>query len=150
MEVEREKAVSILEKKAQLIDRLAIIEDLQERLGYIIDRARKAPGLPDEYKIPTFKIEGCASNLWMVPSYDNGLCYFKTDADAIITKGIANLLCDLYSGNTPAEILSLPPDFLADLGISQHLSQNRSAGLANIWKKIQAYCRMQLEKASAA
>jgi len=143
------KEMSILEKKHQLIDRLAIIEDVEERLGYIIDRGRKAPGLTDDFKIPAFKIEGCSSNLWMAPGYENGICHFRSDADAIITRGIAHLLCELYSGNPPEEIITLPPDFLAELGIKQHLSPNRSAGLANIWKKIKGYAEMHLASPSS-
>jgi len=101
--------------------------------------------LADEYKIDTFLIEGCLSQLWIFPEFKEGKCYFHTDSDAAITKGTAALLCELYSGETPEDVLSLEPDFLADVGITQHLSPNRRNGLTNVRKKIKAYAELCLK-----
>ncbi len=132
----------IEEKQKELVEELSIIEDPQERLAYVIDRARGEPGLSEAYKIEQFRIEGCVSNLWLVPAFDNGLCSFKADSDAVITKGIANLLTTLYSGCTPDDIMSHQPDFLAEVGITQHLSPNRRNGLSNVWAKIKTFAEL--------
>ncbi|MDX2081405.1 MAG: SufE family protein, partial [Terrimicrobiaceae bacterium] len=44
-----------------------------------------------------------------------------------------------YSGAPPEEILKLEPSFLAQAGITQHLSQNRKNGLGRVWQKIQRF-----------
>ena len=132
------------EKKKQLVEELSFITDPQERFAYIIDEARGRPGLGAEYKIEAFRIEGCQSNLWLVPRFEEGLCYFETDSDAVITKGVAGLLTELYSGSRPEEIVANPPDFLSEVGITQHLTPNRRNGLSNVWAKIRTFAELCL------
>lgn len=128
------------EKKQALIDDLSVIEDPQERFAFLIDQARNRPPLAPEHKVPEFLVEGCQSNLWLLPEYRNGRCYFSTDSDSVITKGIAGLLTDFYSGSEPSEILACGPEFLGEVGITQHLTPNRRNGLSGVWKKIQHFC----------
>ena len=136
--------VSIEDKRDQLVEELIPFEDHLERLTYVIDRAKDNPGLDEEYKIDTFLIKGCVSQLWIFPSFVDGKCHYQADSEASITKGTASLLCDLYSGESPADIISLEPDFLSDVGITQHLSPNRRNGLTGVREKIRAYAQMQL------
>lgn len=142
--------MTLVEKRDELVEDLSIIEDPQERFAYIIDNARNLPSLDDEFLVDAFRVEGCQSQLWLVPKFENGLCYFSTDSDAVITKGVAGLLTELYSGYPPEEIIAMPPDFLAEVGITQHLTPNRRNGLSNVWNKIRAFaehCLNQAEKA---
>jgi cysteine desulfuration protein SufE len=139
--------MSIKDKRDQLIEELIPFEDHLERLTYVIDRAKDNPGLEDAYKIETFLIKGCVSQLWVLPSFENGKCYFQADSEASITKGTASLLCDLYSGENPKDIVQLEPDFLSDVGITQHLSPNRRNGLTGVREKIKAYAQMQIDHA---
>ena len=136
--------VSIEDKRDQLVEELIPFEDHLERLTYVIDRAKDNPGLDEEYKIDTFLIKGCVSQLWVFPSFVEGKCHYQADSEASITKGTASLLCDLYSGESPADIISLEPDFLSDVGITQHLSPNRRNGLTGVREKIKAYAQIQL------
>tara|TARA_B110000037_G_scaffold153823_1_gene173554 strand:- start:1902 stop:2321 length:420 start_codon:yes stop_codon:yes gene_type:complete len=136
--------MSILEKRDQLVDELMPFEDHYERFAYIIDRAKSHPPLDEACKVDTFKIEGCLSQLWIFPEFKEGKCFFSTDSDAAITKGTAALLCELYSGETPEDVLSLEPDFLGEVGVTQHLSPNRRNGLTNVHKKIAAYAKFCL------
>lgn len=138
--------MSIEDKRDQLVEELIPFEDHLERLTYVIDRAKDIPGLDEAYKIDTFLIKGCVSQLWILPSFSDGKCQFKADSEASITKGTASLLCDLYSGETPEDVLRLEPDFLADVGITQHLSPNRRNGLTGVREKIKAYAQMQLNQ----
>ena len=141
--------MTLEEKKQQLIDELSIIEDPHERLAYIIERARDYPALDEEYKIDTFKIEGCQSALWLYPRFEQNQCRFQADSDAVITKGIAGLLAELYDEATPEEILAHPPDFLGEVGITQHLTPNRRNGLTNLWQRIKGYAEHCLDGEAA-
>ena len=136
--------MSIENKRDQLVEELFPFEDHLERLTYVIDRAKDLPGLGDDYKIDTFLIKGCVSQLWIFPSFKNGKCYFQADSEASITKGTASLLCDLYSDELPEDVVRLEPDFLGEVGITQHLSPNRRNGLTGVREKIKAYAQMQL------
>jgi cysteine desulfuration protein SufE len=134
--------MDIQEKKQRLIDDLSVIEDPHERLGYIVDLGKGAHGLEDDLKTDQYRIEGCISNLWLVPSKnEDGICSFGADSDAMITKGFATLLCNLYSGHTPAEVLSVDPEFLSEVGVTQHLSPNRRNGLTQVGERIMSYAK---------
>jgi cysteine desulfuration protein SufE len=140
--------MSIEEKRDQIVEELMPFEDHLERFTYIIDRAKSLDSLDEEYKIETFLIKGCVSQLWIFPQFKEGKCQFQADSDASITKGTAGLLCELYSDETPEDIVRLEPDFLADVGITQHLSPNRRNGLTGVREKIKAYAQMQLDLAN--
>jgi len=140
--------MSINTKCDQLVEELMPFEDPLERFAYVIDRAKDAPGLEAEYKIDTFLIKGCISQLWVFPKFKDGKCYFQADSDASITKGTASLLCELYSGEPPEEIIRVEPDFLSEVGITQHLSPNRRNGLTGVRDKIKSYAQHCLSNPS--
>ena len=134
--------MNIEEKKQRIIDDLSIIEDPHERLGYIIDMGKTEVGLEDAFKTEKYRIEGCISNLWLVPEFKDGKCFYGADSDAMVTKGFATLLCNLYSGFTPSEVLSVNPDFLSEVGVTQHLSPNRRNGLTQVGERIQSFAKI--------
>jgi len=133
--------MNLKEKKKSLIAEITLIPDAYERLGYIVDNGKNAGGLPEDLRIDTFKIEGCMSQLWVVPEFKNGLCHYQSESDSAIVKGIANLICDFYSGALPKEIVETNADFLSEVGITQHLSPNRRNGLSRIVESIQRFAK---------
>ena len=141
--------MSIEDKRDQLVEELTPFEDHFERFAYIIDRAKSHPPLAEDLKIDQFLIEGCLSRLWIYPTFKEGKCRFQTDSDAAITKGTAALLCELYSDESPEDIIRLEPDFLAEVGITQHLSPNRRNGLTNVRGRIKAYAELCLRNSNA-
>jgi len=135
---------NLQEKRAALIAELEPFADHHERFQYVIDRAKSAPGLPANLRLDVFLIEGCTSNLWLIPTTKNGRCHFQCDADSLITKGIACLVCDFYEGASVAEVAQTDADFLAEVGITQHLSPNRRNGLSNLVSKIRNFAKAVL------
>ena len=133
--------MTLAEKKAALIEEINLIPDAYERLGYVVERGKNAAGLPEDLRIDSFKIEGCMSQLWVVPEFKDSRCYFKSESDSAIVKGIASLLCDFYSEAAPEEVASTDADFLGEVGITQHLSPNRRNGLSRIVEFIQRFAK---------
>jgi cysteine desulfuration protein SufE len=133
--------MNLVERRARLVAELEPFGDHHERFQYVIDRAKSAPPLPAALKLDAFLIEGCTSNLWLVPAVEDGVCRFRCDADSLITKGVAALVCEFYDGAAPAEVAATDADFLAAVGITQHLSPNRRNGLTNLVGKIRAFGR---------
>ncbi len=131
--------MNLTEKRDRLIADLRFFDDPQDRLAFVIDAAKKRAPLPEAFQRDEYKVEGCLSNLWFVPEFRDGLCWFRSDGDSMIVKGIAGLLTDFYSGAPAEEILKLDPSFLSQAGITQHLSQNRKNGLGRVWQKIQRF-----------
>jgi cysteine desulfuration protein SufE len=128
-------------RRDELIAELEPFADHHERFQYVIDRAKASPALPADLKLDAFLIEGCTSNLWLVPSLEAGVCRFRCDADSLITKGVASLVCEFYDGAPAQEVADTDADFLSAVGITQHLSPNRRNGLTNLVGKIRAFGR---------
>ncbi|ADE55517.1 SufE family protein [Coraliomargarita akajimensis] len=131
--------MSLAEKQSTLVEEIMLIPDAYERLGHIVELGKNADGLSEDLRIDTFKIEGCMSQLWVVPEFKDGLCYFRSESDSAIVKGIASLLCTFYSEAKPEEILANDASFLGEVGITQHLSPNRRNGLSRIVESVQRF-----------
>ncbi len=135
---------TIDDRKDALRQEYSIFPDPQELFEYIIEKNKTAPALPKELKREEFLVKGCVSSLWLIPSLSEGKCRFKSDADSLITRGVAALVCSLYDGLTPQEVLSVDPAFFDELGISSNLSPNRRNGLSQLCSKIRAYAEQCL------
>lgn len=141
-------ATTLEEKRDALCAELRALRDAQERLNFLVSRARQRPGLAASDKTEANRVEGCLAKLWIVPRFTNGCCFFATDSDSLIVKAVAGLLCEFYSGHPPAEILSLEPSFLGPLGINQHLTPNRRNALARVWEMIRCFAEAHLKSAT--
>ena len=137
--------MSIVEqRKDELREEFGFFESPEERFEYIISKTKNNGGLPEEFKNDTYLVRGCVSNLWLVPSFEEGKCVFKTDADSIITKGIASLVSEMYSGLSPREVLDFDCAFLSEIGIEQYLSPNRRNGLSKLCEKITDFAKSKI------
>lgn len=131
----------LAQKKTELIASLSGIRDPQERFAFVIELGKRQPPLPAEFKSDAFRLHGCLAKLWFVPEFRDGKCYFRADADSQVVKAITSILCSLYSGESPDEILDSDPAFLAQVGITQHLSPNRRNALSHVWENIRDFAK---------
>ncbi len=138
--------MTLKEKHDAILAEFEPMVDPQDRFQYIIDCAKDAPSFDDSLRSDDRLVRGCTSQLWLEKSFENGRCRFQCDADAIIAKGIALLVCNYFDGALPQEILDDDVHFLASVGIDQHLSPNRRNGLGNLVKEIHAFAKKCLEK----
>lgn len=138
--------MNLAEKQDHLAAQLATPKNGQDRLGLLVEQARKRPALTDEFRAEPNLIPGCLAKLWFVARVENGCCFFDCDSDSLVVKAIAGLLCELYSGHAPVEILAHDPGFLAPLGITQHLTPNRRNALSKVWERIRQFAESNTEK----
>jgi cysteine desulfuration protein SufE len=113
--------------------------DWEDRYKELIQLGRNLAPYPEDKREEKYKIKGCQSQVWLYPEFKEGKIFFKADSDAVLVKGIVGLLLSVYSDSSPEEILATKPDFLKEIGITEHLSMNRSNGLAAMMKQIQMY-----------
>jgi cysteine desulfuration protein SufE len=128
--------VNLAERQQQLVDDLAIIEDPQERLGAVVDRARRLAPLPEADRTEDHRVHGCVSQVWLLGELRDGRCQFRCDADGPLVKGLVAFLCEFFSGATPAEIAASDADPLEALGLMRNLSPTRHHGLAAVRARI--------------
>lgn len=131
--------VTLAEKQQRLIDDYAIIDDAQERLTAIVDNARRMPPLPDTERTEANRVKGCVSQAWITTAVQEGRCQFRGDADSPLVRGLLKLLCDFYSGATPAEVAGIEPVLFEELGLARNLSPTRLNGLRSVRAKIRDF-----------
>ena len=136
--------MTLAEKQHQLADTLAIIPDLQERLAVVVDRARKLAPLADTERVEANLVRGCISRVHLVAELRDGRAHFRCDADSPLVRGLVALLCEFFSGATPAEIAASDADPLRELALTQNLSPTRQNGLTAVRAAIRAFAEKSL------
>lgn len=133
--------VTLAEKQQQMIDDLALIEDPQERLSAVVDRAKSRAPLTEADRTEANRVRGCVSLAWIAAEMRDSQCHFRCDADSPLVRGLLVLLCDLYSGATAAEVAATEPVLLEKLGLAQNLSPTRLNGLRSVRAKIRDFAK---------
>lgn len=129
-----------------IVETFGFFDDWEDRYRHVIEMGRAMAPLDDSQRIPATRVEGCASQVWIVPEIEGeGLgatLTFRGDSDAMIVKGLIAILHALYSGATVAEVLRI--DAEAELGrlkLHDHLSSQRSNGLRAMVERLRAIAR---------
>jgi len=122
-----------------MIDDFAFLDDWEDRYMHVIDLGKGLTPLPLEAKIDQNKVKGCASQVWLISEEKDGLWYFAGDSDAHIVKGLVAIVLEIFSGRSNKGIAALDADdILSKLGLAEHLSAQRSNGLASMIGRIKA------------
>ncbi|NNE94257.1 MAG: SufE family protein [Verrucomicrobiales bacterium] len=129
--------MSLAEKQQQLIDDYQIIEDPVERFSAIVGLGKNSKGFPESARVDENLVPGCTSRVWLIGEVDDqNRAHFQLDAEAPGIKGVATLLCSLYSGEPVEEIASVEPEFVSALRIDRNLTTTRLNGLHHIRKRM--------------
>lgn len=127
-----------------LAETFAFLDDWEDRYRHVIEMGRALPPLDEALRVPATKVDGCASQVWLVPRISGqgpGAQFdFEGASDAMIVQGLIAVLHALYSGLTVAEVIKVDaPAQLARLGLADHLSQQRSNGVRAMVARIRAF-----------
>lgn len=130
----------------ELTDNFSLLDDWEDKYRYLIDLGEEAEGLEESWHKDEWKVEGCQSQVWLVPviQEQNGVkrLFFKGDSDAAIVKGLIAIVLTIFSGKTAEEIARTDIDgIFENLGLHEHLSPSRRNGLNAMIEKIKFYAK---------
>ena len=131
--------MTINELQDDFIETFELFDDWEQKYEYIIDLGKKLPDLDEQYKTDDNIIKGCQSVVWLHADFKDGRVFFEGDSQAIIVKGLVSMLLKVLSGHTPDEILDADLYFINKTGLTSHLAQTRSNGLASMVKQMKTY-----------
>ncbi len=131
--------MTIQETKENIIEEFELFDDWMDRYNYIIEMGKECKGIEEKYKTKQYLISGCQSQVWLSAEYKEGKIIFQADSDAIITKGIVQLLLRVVNMRTPQEIINEDFSFLDNIGLKEHLSPTRANGLSSMIRQIKLY-----------
>lgn len=124
-----------------IVANFELIDDWEERYRYLIELGRQNEKPPESAYTDANKVRGCASQVWLETAFESEagppVLRMRGDSDAHIVSGLIALLTSLYRGRTAPEVLST--DALAlfkELGLSEHLTPQRSNGVRSMVERI--------------
>jgi cysteine desulfuration protein SufE len=138
----------------EIFDNFSFLDEWDDRYRYIIELGRTLAPLPDEARANINKVQGCASQVWLIthvaPDGAAGpVLTFVGDSDAHIVRGLIAILFAIYSGKSARDILETDALALFDrLGLREHLTPQRSNGLRSMVERIRSDARAALAVAA--
>ncbi len=139
---------------AALKEDFSLIDEWEDRYRYVIELGRGLPPLAEAERTARNKVQGCASQVWIAVhedrnSHDPRLS-FTGDSDALIVKGLIAIIFRLFSGRPASEILATDAGALLDeLDLREHLTPQRSNGVASMVARIKADAKAAMERQPA-
>ncbi len=131
--------MTIQETENKIIDEFSLFDDWMDKYNYLIEMGKTLPIHDEKFKTDQYLISGCQSRVWLSAELSDGNVVYKADSDAVITKGIVNLLIRVLSNQKPEDILSTDMAFIDRIGLKEHLSPTRSNGLMSMIKQMKLY-----------
>ena len=121
----------------RIVDDFALLDDWEDRYRYVIELGRQLAPLPAAAQTDANKVRGCASQVWLIAHPEGTRLSFAGESDSHIVQGLIAILLALVNGRTASEISSMDIGARFDaLGLKEHLTQQRSNGLASMVARI--------------
>src|SRR4249920_1573809 len=134
----------------EIVENFELLDEWDDRYRYVIELGRTLSRLPDSAHVDTNKVQGCASQVWLLthvkPNGSSGpILTFAGDSDAHIVRGLIAILFALYSGKTAQDILATDAIALFDrIGLRENLTPQRSNGLRSMVERIRVEAKAAL------
>ncbi|WP_151719960.1 SufE family protein [Gemmobacter serpentinus] len=124
-----------------IVEIFEFLDDWEDRYRHVIELGKAFPDLDAAFQVPAFKVDGCASQVWLRPLIEGQGAQARFDfqgtSDAMIVRGLIAILHALYAGLSKADVLAVNAAAeLARLGLDDHLSAQRSNGLRAMVERI--------------
>jgi cysteine desulfuration protein SufE len=138
----------------EITDNFSLLDEWDDRYRYVIELGRTLAPIDEAARIERNKVQGCASQVWLVTAVEpNGAAgptlTFAGDSDAHIVRGLIAILFALYSGRSARDILATDALGLFNrLGLREHLTPQRSNGFRSMVERIRSDARSALASAA--
>ena len=117
-----------------IAETFAFLDDLEDRYRHVIEIGRAMAPMDPALHTPAARVEGCASQVWMVPRIEGrgpGARFdFAGDSDALIVRGLVAVLHALYSGLSVAEVGAAHPWFAEKLAAGEDFRRSETGETA--------------------
>ena len=117
----------------------------QDKLALLLEFANELPPLPADLEEAAMEpVPECQSPLFLHVDADDPECvrlYFSAPAEAPTTRGFASILATGLDRQPTADILAVPDDFYADLGLAKLISPLRLRGMSAMLTRIKRRLR---------
>ncbi len=131
----------------ELIENFTYLDDWEDKYKYLIELGHGLPSISDEQRIDKWKVDGCQSQVWIIPNKIGESIEFYGDSDAIIVKGIIQIVLIILKDKSVQEILEVDVEKIFDtIGLREHISSNRRNGMLSMIDKIKFYASLNIKE----
>ena len=117
----------------------------QDKLTLLLEFANDLPALPADLEEAAMEpVPECQSPLFLhvdASDRDHVRLYFSAPPEAPTTRGFASILAAGLDGQPAADILAVPDDFYAELGLAALISPLRLRGMSAMLTRIKRRLR---------
>ena len=138
-----------------ILDDFELLDDWEDRYSYVIELGRMLERLPEMYRTPSNKVQGCVSQVWLATITEaNGddrppRLKFLGESDAHIVRGLIAILFAIYSDRRADDILDVDAkSIFGQMGLKDHLTPQRSNGFASMVERIRTDAHVAMETAA--
>jgi cysteine desulfuration protein SufE len=100
--------------------------------------------LREEERTDANRIQGCVSRVWLVAEMEGRRCHFRMDAESPLVRGLVGMICGIYDGATPDEVVTEEPVVLDETGLLRNLSPTRQNGLAAVRRTLVEFAAKEI------
>ena len=129
---------------AEVVSDFADVEG-QDKLTMLLEFANDLPPLPADLEEAAMEpVPECQSPLFLhvdASDRDHVRLYFSAPPEAPTTRGFASILSAGLDGQPAADILAVPDDFYAELGLAALISPLRLRGMSAMLTRIKRRLR---------
>ena len=134
--------MSIKLKEEEIISEFDMYEDALDKYELLIEMGKKMPAIDPQYRTDELLVKGCQSQVWLRAYKVDNLIYYEADSNTVITKGIIALLVKVLSGESATDILNYDMHVIEAIQLKEHLTSQRSNGLASMVLKMKFYAEV--------
>ena len=129
-----------------VISDFSLFDDWLDRYQYLIDLGKTLIPMDEAEKTDDILLHGCQSRVWLIIEGNSDEVLIRANSDAAIVSGLIALLMRVYSGASAEQIVNTQPEFIAAIGLQQHLSATRANGLHAMLEAIYTTAKSYLKE----
>lgn len=115
---------------------LNFFDDELDKYQYLIDLGKKLELIDESQQKDDYLVQGCTSQVWLIPTVKEDKLYLVGTSDAIIVKGLVYVILQIFNGKSLNEINTFDINILNELGLTEIITPNRQSGVQGMIKKI--------------
>ncbi len=128
-----------------IVGNFEFLDDWDDRYRYLIELGGGLAPLGEAEHSPANKVQGCASQVWIVSDRGEGpdpVLTFRGDSDAHIVRGLVAVVLAIFSGKRASQIAQTDESAIfQQLRLAEHITPQRSSGLRSMVARIKNEAR---------
>jgi cysteine desulfuration protein SufE len=137
--------VGVFMTTTEVLEAFELLENWEARYEFIGDLGRELLQVAESERTDANLVQGCNTRTWLTGSLVGdapAVIEFRAEAETPLVRGLVALLLVPFQRQPPQAVLRTDPsDYINGLGLKEHLSGNRQAGMEHFIERVYAIAR---------